>query len=152
MARLKFARDEWRLVQGDGIEVELLMRRLGQLEQIEVSERLNAVSWEKIDTQDSYDAAGRKIRHAVREAKPVAGRYVDGMGLAVNRVVRGWRNVEDESGKPMVFSPENLQALTAAYPGWGNAMIAAVMEFTGIGAALDEAADGAVDPQSPPTA
>lgn len=54
----------------------------------------------------------------------------DKMALEIE-IVTGWRGVEDESGKPVEFSGENLMKLLEAYPGLAlHVMSHVTLEFS----------------------
>lgn len=146
MAIVNLETTKWVTVEGGGISIDLLMRRMTDLEQTELSEiaagqREHVIEHEKTVTGETH-------RERFLTAEP--GRYIRARRYMLEKVVRGWRDVEAEGGKPLVFSVDSLDKLMGAYPEWARVLDGLMREFANLPAADDPAGKkpGAPDPQN----
>ncbi len=129
--RLKLNPGSWEVVRGGGIEIELLLVPLSFLDKIRAGE-LFAEEEHVIESTRTVDERGRPREMRVTRVVPGAQRTSRGLMFVIQRVVRSWRNVENETGEPVPFSHESLDSVMGQYPEWANALAARCCQIAGV--------------------
>src|ERR1051326_7946674 len=128
MAKIKLAMEEVVPVVAGGLEIRMVLRRIGELQRMELGE-LSQVEYRQVKTVSEQTDRGYPKETREISIMPKPGRLVDANRRMFELVAVGWNDVTDDDGKPIEFSLEALEKTSAIYPEWGKAMTSAVQTF-----------------------
>lgn len=138
MAKVSIITTEYMPIVGSGMTVDVLFRRVPDLERIAIAERAQSETTKTVTREIKSPDPKTRAKIVEREvyAYPDRGRMADALDMALQACVRGWRGVmyADETGveKELPFTMDNLKSVCANYPDWAEDLYREVQSRTGM--------------------